>query len=127
MANTSAFAALEAHQYINLATFRKTGAAVPTPVWFALEGDCLYILTIHDSGKVKRIRNNPQVTMVPSDSRGSELAGTPTLSGNATIVPFDKQGPGHRALRAKYGWMYSAFGLIWQVRRLTPVIIEVRP
>ncbi|PDW00619.1 PPOX class F420-dependent oxidoreductase [Candidatus Viridilinea mediisalina] len=127
MSSSVPFAELQSYQYINLTTFRKSGVAVPTPVWFALGNDCMYILTVDNSGKVKRIRNNPQVTMVPSDSRGRELEGTPTLQGQATIVPFDEKGPGHRTLYAKYGWMYKAFEIIWRVRRITPVIIEVRP
>jgi uncharacterized protein len=127
MTASTGFSPLEGQQYISLATFRKSGEAVPTPVWFALADDRLYIVTQQDSGKVKRIRNNPQVTMTPSDGRGQITPGAPTLTGEATVIPREPQGPGDRALRAKYGWMYSAFGLLWRLRRITPVIVEVRP
>jgi len=45
-------------QYLNLETFRKNGAAVKTPVWFVQDGDAIFVRTLANSGKVKRIRNN---------------------------------------------------------------------
>ncbi len=63
-------AAIQGQKYISLTTFRKNGAAVPTPVWFG-EGDGkLYIMTRSIFGKYKRIRNNPQVRVAPSTIRG---------------------------------------------------------
>ncbi len=72
---------LTRHQYINLETFRKSGEGVRTPVWFVQEGDTLYIRTIADSGKVKRIRNNGRVNIAPCKVDG-ELLGewTPALA-----------------------------------------------
>lgn len=57
-------------KYIALTTFRKDGTAVSTPVWLIREGDTLLVTTQGSSGKAKRIRNNPQVTVAPSTSRG---------------------------------------------------------
>ena len=45
--------------YISLATFRKSGVAVYTPIWFAEENNKLYFMTNSKLGKCKRIRNNP--------------------------------------------------------------------
>ena len=66
-------------KYLNLETFKKNGTGVKTPVWFAAEPDLplessearLYVYTIGVSGKVKRIRNNPQVRIAPCDMRGN--------------------------------------------------------
>ena len=44
-------------KYVSLATFRKNGVAVHTPVWFAEEDDKLYVMTRSDSGKLQA---NPQ-------------------------------------------------------------------
>ncbi len=63
-------AAIHGQKYISLATFRKTGVAVPTPIWFAEEGDKLYFMTNSKLGKVKRIRNNAQVKIAPCTIRG---------------------------------------------------------
>ena len=60
-------------QYLNLETFRKNGAGVKTPVWFVQEGDTLFVRTIANSGKVKRIRNNGQVNIAPCKMDGSLL------------------------------------------------------
>src|SRR5512144_470956 len=52
-------------EFLSFETFRKNGIGVKTPVWFAQEGDTLYIWTVGDSGKIKRIRNNPRVNIAP--------------------------------------------------------------
>ena len=45
--------------YINLATLKRDGTYINTPVWFAQEGESnnYYVYTLKKSGKVKRIRN----------------------------------------------------------------------
>ena len=60
-------------KYLNLETFRKTGLGVRTPVWFAADPSSkldsrdakLSVYSIADSGKVKRVRNNPRVRVAP--------------------------------------------------------------
>ena len=69
------FASLQGQKYINLETFRKNGQGVRTPVWFAGEPEQgvpekLYVYSTADSGKAKRIRNNPRVRVAPCDVRG---------------------------------------------------------
>jgi hypothetical protein len=44
-------AALDRHRYLSLATFRRSGAEVRTPVWFAAAGGRLWVMTGGDSGK----------------------------------------------------------------------------
>ncbi|MEV1331844.1 PPOX class F420-dependent oxidoreductase [Micromonospora costi] len=61
---------LSAEKYLLLTTFRRDGRAVPTPVWAVRDGDGLAVWTAADSGKVKRIRNNGEVTVAPCDVRG---------------------------------------------------------
>jgi PPOX class probable F420-dependent enzyme len=60
--------------FLSLETFRKSGIGVKTPVWFAQEGDILYLWTSADTGKLKRIRNNPRVNIAPC-KRGGEVTG----------------------------------------------------
>jgi PPOX class probable F420-dependent enzyme len=69
-----AFAEFTRAKYISLETFRKTGAGVRTPVWFAADPgapETLYLYSEADAGKVKRIRNNSHVRVAPSDIRGN--------------------------------------------------------
>ena len=41
-------AELDRHRYVSLATFRRDGAEVATPVWFADVGDKLYVVSAGD-------------------------------------------------------------------------------
>jgi PPOX class probable F420-dependent enzyme len=61
---------LGAEQYVSVVTFRRDGTPVATPVWVVRDGDALAIWTPAGSGKVKRIRNNPRVTVAACDVRG---------------------------------------------------------
>ncbi len=62
--------ALGAAKYVSLTTFRRDGTPVPTPVWLVRDGDALVVTTQGSSGKVKRIRANPDVLIAPCDARG---------------------------------------------------------
>lgn len=59
------FAALRGHAFMQLTTFRKSGAAVATFVWFAEEGGRLYVTSALNSGKAKRLRHTPTVRVAP--------------------------------------------------------------
>ncbi|MGE5464540.1 MAG: PPOX class F420-dependent oxidoreductase [Syntrophothermus sp.] len=61
----------EEQSFLNLKTFRRNGLDVKTPVWFTQDGETLYVRTIAGSGKVKRIRNNGDVQIVPCEANGS--------------------------------------------------------
>lgn len=57
--------------FLNLETFRKNGDGMKTPVWFTQKDDVLYVRTVANSGKVKRIRNNGNVRIVPCEANGT--------------------------------------------------------
>ncbi len=59
--------------YLNLQTFRKNGQAMSTPVWFIQDDNTFYIRTYAESGKVKRVRNNPEVRIMPCGQVGEPL------------------------------------------------------
>jgi PPOX class probable F420-dependent enzyme len=62
------------HQnYLNLETFRKNGQGLKTPVWFVQDGEKLYVRTVSNAGKVKRVRNNSQVNVMPCGQAGEPL------------------------------------------------------
>ena len=67
------FTSFTRQAYLNLETFRKSGAGVRTPVWFVQTGDTVYIRTAANSGKVKRIRNNHHVNIAPCKMNGDPL------------------------------------------------------
>jgi len=59
MPESRAIKKLSKEAYISLATFRRNGTAVETPVWFAILGGKLYVVTDGTSAKVKRISVRP--------------------------------------------------------------------
>ena len=92
-----------AERYVSLATYRRNGAEVLTPVWLAQSGQHYYVFSEGGAFKVKRIRANPQAKIAPCDLRGKVKG--PWLDVRARIVeePALKQ-LAYAALRQKYGW-----------------------
>lgn len=93
--------------YLSLATFRRDGREVRTPVWFALsddaQGQCLYVFSAPEVGKVKRLRRSSRARIAACDVRGklnsdfSQVAGF--LLNDANDITKARA-----ALRSKYGW-----------------------
>ena len=89
-------------KYISLTTFRKSGAAVATPVWFGEDDGRLYVMSRSDSGKCKRLRNNPAVRVAPCTIRGRVTG--PEFRGQARILPTEDFPRARQAVRRKY-WL----------------------
>ena len=89
-------------KYISLATFRKSGAPVLTPVWFGEEDDKLYVMTRSDSGKYKRMRNNSRVRIAPCTVRG-KITG-PDFAATARILPPEDWHRARKTVGRKY-WL----------------------
>lgn len=104
-------------RYISLATFRKSGVAVQTPIWFAEYDDKLYFMTNSKLGKVKRIRNNPQVKIAACTIRG-KITG-PEFSATARILPIGERV--RKAINAKY-WL-ARLPFLW---RNTDTYVELK-
>jgi Pyridoxamine 5'-phosphate oxidase len=62
---------LAGHKYLNLESFKRDGTPVQTPVWFAEDHGLLYVYTLANAGKVKRIRRNPRIRIAPCTMRGT--------------------------------------------------------
>ncbi len=121
---TNGFDQLTGHQYINLETFRKSGAGVRTPVWFVQEGDTLYIRTIADSGKVKRIRNKGRVNIAPCKVDGKLLGEwNPALacevSEETACCDID------RLFDQKYGLMKKLFAVASVLRKSKSTFLQL--
>ncbi len=94
-------------KYISSTTYRKSGAAVSTPTWIVpLDGGRVGFWTSSRSGKYKRLRNNPSITIQPSDSRGRVKDGTGPVDGSVQLITsgadFDAI---QNKVKAKYGFM----------------------
>ena len=94
-------------KYLSLATFRKTGVPVRTPVWFVENEGKLYLFTNPKSGKVKRIRNNPRVRIAPCTMRGRVTG--PEFEATARILPSSEAAHGFSLMKRKYWLMRIPF------------------
>ncbi len=111
------------HRYLNIETYRKSGAKVRTPVWFAEQDGRLYLYTLADSGKVKRIRNNRRVRVAPCDFRGNPLG--EWREGEAYIMTAEEAIVADRLLSRKYR-MKRLFDLTSRLRRTPRVYLVVQ-
>jgi uncharacterized protein len=93
--------------YVSLATFRKDGTEVRTPVWIASSGGKVYVYTNATSGKVKRIRRDPRARLAPCDVRGN-VRGEWTDARARLIEDPDEREKGLDAFVAKYPWQMRA-------------------
>ncbi|GAT70794.1 PPOX class F420-dependent enzyme [Planomonospora sphaerica] len=92
---------LAAEPYVSVTTYRRNGAAVATPVWAAPDGEALVIWTPVSAGKVKRIRNNPEVAVRACDVRGN--ARGEEVGGRAEIMSAEETERVRDLLTRKYG------------------------
>ena len=84
MSNPGAFAGLEDEDHVSLATFRRSGEAVPTALWFGLHEGALYARSQAAAGKMKRVRNRGEVQVAICDAAGN-VSG-PWTDGTARIL-----------------------------------------
>jgi hypothetical protein len=113
------------HSYLNIETYRKTGVGIRTPVWFVQDGPAIYVHTQADSGKVKRIRNNPRVMITPCKVDGTPLgdwvpATARELKGTANEQEID------RLFNKKYGLQKKLFALVGSLQRRKATILEIK-
>ena len=102
---------LDDARYFNLATFRRTGSAVETPVWFARRGTVYYVFSEGKAGKVKRIRANGRARVAACDVRGGLLGDWHDATARIVDDPAEIA-RGYAALRARYGWQMRLLDLL---------------
>lgn len=123
------FGVLEGHNYARLTTYRKSGMPVSTPVWFALVGadERVYVFTDIESGKVKRIRNDPRASVAPSSVRGRPRGRE--VGVEARVLERSEHEMADRALREKYGWRYRLAQAVIKLLGLSArrTFLELRP
>lgn len=91
--------------YVSFTTFRRTGVPVATPVWIApLPDGRLGFTTGATSGKVKRLRHTPRVTLQRCDMRGTVDEAAPVVEATAQVhTDPDTIRVIEAAIKGKYG------------------------
>ena len=127
------FADFAGQKYLNLETFKKSGAGVRTPVWFAAEPSVqldsnearLYIYTIGVSGKVKRIRNNPRVNIASCNASGKVRGDW--VPARAEIVTGASAEHGMKLLNKKYLPWKQLLDFFARFRKRERIVFALRP
>lgn len=96
----TSFEHLAREKYILLTTFRRDGTPVPTPLWHAVRDGVVYSSTIEGVGKMKRIRNNPDVT-ISACTVGGRVTG-PTYQARARLLSGEESRWANRIKRSRY-------------------------
>ena len=90
--------------YINLSTRKRDGNFVNTPVWFAQKGETnnYYVFSLKNVGKVKRIRNFPDVKVATCKFNGKLKSDW--IDAKADLVDESENiNTAYECLRKKYG------------------------
>lgn len=94
------FTGFERHRQIVLVTYRRSGEAVPSPINHGVADGKLYVRTDASTAKVKRLRNNSNVIVVPCNLRGRPAG--PVVAGVARILPEDEHARADAAIAANW-------------------------
>lgn len=119
---TSPLDALGTGKYLLLTTLRRDGTPVATPVWLVPDADSLLVITQADSGKVRRIRNNPAVTVASCDARGRSAG--PASDAVAELLDGAGTDRARSLIAHRYGLLGRLF--MWRGRRSPQIGIRIR-
>ncbi|EHN09548.1 hypothetical protein PAI11_36280 [Patulibacter medicamentivorans] len=96
------FAALEGHKHVLLVTYKRDGGAVPTPVWFARDGERLYVWTEVEAFKAKRVRRDPRALLAPCSPIGAPL-GPPIAARGRVLEAAAERDHAAQVIRRRWG------------------------
>ena len=118
-------------RYVNLATLKRSGDEVKTPIWFASDPQDprrLWMYTNGKSFKVKRIRNNGRARVAACNARGGVRG--PWLEAGARIETDERAiARALDLLTQKYGWQArllligARLGNTWKDRTILEVTL----
>jgi uncharacterized protein len=111
--------AISDEKYVLITTTRRNGQTVSSPVWIApLADGSAGFTTDMTSGKVKRIRNHPAVTLQACSVRGKIKPGSEAVAATASVLTGADAAPIQAAIKAKYGFMITLLGIGEKLRVL---------
>ena len=96
-------------KYINLETYKKDGTPIRTPVWFVIDKNLIYVITRDSTGKVKRLRNNQNVRIVPCSFKGEPK--NEWVKGAAEKITGEEADKVIKLRKKKYGMFVRLIGI----------------
>jgi PPOX class probable F420-dependent enzyme len=115
-------AILEKHKYINLETYKKSGQGVKTPVWFMISDGLVFVLTTQNTGKVKRIKNNQSVKIMPCGIRGEPKGDW--IDGTVRFATEAETETAVKLRHKKYGLQAKLVGMF--IKKGNPIVIAIQ-
>jgi PPOX class probable F420-dependent enzyme len=101
------FTGFDKTRQILLVTFKRSGEAIPSPINHGVADGKLYVRTDPSTGKVKRLRNNPRVVVVPCSLRGDPKGNS--VAGIARILPAAEHARAEEAIAANWSLPMRVF------------------
>ncbi|KAA1416888.1 PPOX class F420-dependent oxidoreductase [Nocardioides humilatus] len=102
------FDVLAGHRHMLLVTYKRDGSAVPAPVWFAREGERLYVWTEVNAYKAKRLRRDPRALIAPCGPTGKPL-GDPVAATGRVLEDEAERAHAAKVIRSQWSWWQRAF------------------
>ena len=114
-------------RYVSLATYRRNGKEIRTPVWIARADQEYYVFSEGSSGKVKRIRTNARASLAACNYRAEVHRGWLQAQGRV-VTDAQVIERAYVALRVKYGWQMKGLDFFSRLsgKYAKRVIIELR-
>jgi len=109
MSSPDPVSTLSQFRYIKLETLKRDGEGVATPVWFTIDGRKISVVTRSQTGKVKRLGNNPNVRVAPCGMRG-QLKGQ-WYNGKASLANQEELDNALILRNRKYGFKARLAGI----------------
>ena len=113
---------LETGKYICILTYKKNGDGVSTPVRFIRKDNKIYIRTSNQSGKVKRIRNNNNVSYalcnISGRIKGEWHSGVAKIEPDVNKMIFSK-------ITEKYGLIAQIINILYKIKKMEIIIISI--
>jgi uncharacterized protein len=94
------FTGFDSTRQIVLVTFKRSGDPIPSPINHGVADGKIYVRTDASTGKVKRVRNNRRVVVVPCSLRGKPKG--QAVAGVARILPESEHAHADRAVAANW-------------------------
>ena len=109
-------------KYINLETYKKDGTSIRTPVWFVIDNDLIYIITRDSTGKVKRLKNNQNIRIVPCSFTGESKS--EWINGIAQKITGEEVEKAIKLRKKKYGFSARIAGL-FSSQKGNPIVYSI--
>ena len=110
-------------KYVNLETYKKDGTPVRTPVWFMIDNDIIYVITREKTGKVKRLKNNQNIRIVPCSFKGKPES--EWIKGIAQNVTGEEAEKAIKLRKKKYGFSARLTGL-FSSQKGNPIVYSIK-